>query len=81
MVVGGGGAGGDGGVFWGFIGEIDGRHCSAVYGTEAVFAEVAVFEGVCVGDVALRGAVEGVGILVWEASGCELMKLVGGEWR
>ena len=52
-----------------------------MYGAEVVFAEVAVLEGVCVGDVALRGAVEGVGVLVWEASGCELVKLVGGERR
>ena len=81
LVIGGSGAGGDGGVFWGFIGEVDGRHCSAMYGAEAVFAEVAVLEGVCVGDVALRGAVEGVGVLVWEASGRELVEFVGGERR
>jgi hypothetical protein len=50
-------------------------------GAEAVFAEMAVFEGVCVGDVASRGAVEGVGVLVWEASGCEVVELVGGKRR
>ena len=81
LVIRGSGTGGDGGVFWGFIGEVDGRHCSAMYGAEVVLAEVAMLEGVCVGDVALRGAVEGVGVLVWEASGCELVKLVGGERR
>ena len=52
-----------------------------MYGAGVVFAEELVFEGVAVCDVAMRSAVELVGVLTGEATRCEVVELVGGVWR